>query len=214
MPEHIADQYRHLYREIYMERTLEPEGKGVLLEMWNESDSSFENCYVAINFDGECHSDILASCLVWQLDEKVYQAYIDVSPELATYASAARKKVLAHEWLHTMIKFRDKKLSRVSLSDYLEYLLLSNHCPWQDTRDLSEAMESALRKLLVSRESLNKLLEDKFGITWDCLKDLAKSEPYRAMSITQQLLRDFAAKHHVALETVRERFEEEFWAIE
>jgi len=150
-------------------------------------------------------------------------AIISVRPELALQHRYEWKEALAHEWLEVMLAYfypeewrRFKRVrGRVKLA--AEYADQRKRTYWQDSPSFGRFMHEALKRLLVSKKSIETLAD--LVETEALRKELEPAEKnkglltVRAMCTKaprgyEKLVGIFSSKFSVAPELVQERFDE------
>ena len=110
MPQKIVEQYRLVYRNLFMMPTLRAvPGETMRLPAFDESNGKgFRSSTIVVKFAHK-HPKLWASNIVKEEDDGSWKAMICVNPELLEEPKAKQKTVLAHEWIEVFLAFRDRE---------------------------------------------------------------------------------------------------------
>lgn len=227
MPIDIVEELREVYRKKFMSPTLDGvPGEEMRLEAFDEvSGKGFPGSEIIVTFAGPGHPSVLASNDVQELGvredgQKVWAGVIAVSPRVCDFSAHRRKHVLAHEWIEVMMAMRDegrdgKKVDLERLDMVVMFSTLKMRCLWQDTPEFTVQMHSALRRLLVSEQSLAEMAEEKFGVKISDLKtstSMSRQDVAKVVRQLRQLAEAFAGEWSVDRDLVYDRIREMLWA--
>ena len=207
----IVSDYRRLYEENYMDQTLNcVPGVQFALNMYDDSGFGFPGSVIVLNFAGECHGKIWAANFV-KKEGTTYHGYIEVNADLAKQKPELRKMILAEEWLEVMMGLRDKENGAMQkrIKDKVGLAVLFNSLKrrgfWQDSPGQQMTLHAALRLLLVSKESVEKMLAETFDESLDTLKQKVCVNPNDATKLISDLVMLYAATYTVNGELVWDR---------
>ena len=128
-------------------------------------------------------------------------AGILVNPSIKDETPPDQKMILAHEWLHAMIAFTKRINDYRHIAEKLEVQVLSSWLKqpfvFIDAVNGFKEMVYALHKLLVSNESLNKMLKKTIKMDLAKLKIYHSSQPDKAREDIKKIALAFAGEHTV-----------------
>ncbi len=212
MPIDIVSKYRLVYKNVYMMETLHNFGGAKKLPAFDNEGRGFRDAYIVVNFDGPKHADIWASNFCKSYPDGTQEAMIQVNPDLRTLEKEKQKTILAHEWIEVMVKFRDGHRESKRVAGKIDMVVLFNtlrrRAFWQDSAEFASKMHSALRYLLVSRESIEEMLKADFEKSITDLRNMVTHEPNTAVKLIPKLIESFGAKWSVDVELVYDRLQE------
>jgi hypothetical protein len=196
-----------------MEPTLRNLGQDLKITAHHEyEECGFEGRRILVKLGGAAHPRILASTIISESGDGSIQANINVNPRLAELSPEKQKMVLAHEWIHAMIAFRDETTGNINSMTQAEMLIFSGWLKrrsiWFDSAELSADMHTALRELLVSRASIEEMLSEDFKMTDRDLAALVRNDPNGAYQVINTLAPTFAGKWSVDENLVFDRLRE------
>lgn len=210
MPKDIVRRYRKIYERYFMVDTLVVIPKGVIRTQAFDGVLGFPSQFIIVNFDGEPHPKINASNMIQGNEEKGYNGYIEVNPDLLTRPKELLKVKLAEEWIEAMMGFRSPKSTvHKSIRGKIPLALLFNSLKrrgfWQDRPEEHDALHSALRSLLVPRDLMEAAAREMHGMSIDDLKMLVAASSKEAQSKLEHLVLSFAAQYYIDKELVWDR---------
>lgn len=172
----------------------------------------FPGCYIYVNFGGPRHPMVWASNVVVDNGANSMDAVIHVDPEVATLPLSRRKALLAYQWLDAMVVFRDGARPGKQVLDKVHMIVflntLARRTPWQDTPDFEIRMHAALRRLLVTEDSIMAMLANDFRLDTAAVRSLCAESPNEAARLLDDVAESFAAKWSVDIDLVYDRLQE------
>ena len=227
--------YRLIYRNYYMVPTLGCDSKSepFKIRAWhidsNGNNYGFPGKYIHFRPQGTKSNDILASTVVLQ-NAEIKQVCININPLLWYKSNEFKKRILAHEWIHAMAVLEGINPSPKRVSDHFNALLFFSTMGrkwlrprWQDSEEMNYCMQSALRQLLVSKESIEEMLYCRHKLfvhpvnpemlsaedqTKENLFTLIENNEEEARGIISELITDFSRTWSVDMTLVHERLQE------
>lgn len=178
--------------------------------------------WIIVRFGGPTHAGVWASSSIGKTESGEIVGIIHVNPELLkTVQEEMRRIVLAHEWIEVMLGFAtngDSPYHR-SISDSnkiamaIMYNGLARRTLWQDSPDEVLLMHAALRRLLVSEESLDGIMSQFASVfggikNLDELRELCESDANNAYQQIKLLCSLFSSQKNVGVKTVEDRVQE------
>ena len=212
MPLEIVEKYRMLYRNYYMNQTLDfltlKESTCYVIYPYDNDNDKFKGYNIIVEVGSTKHEDILASNNVLRNSEGKYNGVILTSPEVFNLNRIEQKAIMAHEWIEVMYCFEhERRLSeskRISDKPNFEKLIVllllldqDAKSPWQDSDDDWLSLYKALRHLLVSRHSIIEMLDENFNIQRDEFNDLVENDVDQTISLLYKLIETFSDKWSV-----------------
>lgn len=230
MPLEIVNKYRLVYKECFVAQSLLgcKEGK---FPAWH-GNCGFKDIYVPISYAGKIHPRALPSVTVdYEVSQPdvVHRPYIQLREDFKDrYNRQQRKVYLAHEWIHAMMILDGRADTLNSLNYTKNKVLLlhslalgqkigvagegfgsysvSYYCnPWSDTEQLLADMHTALRRLLVSEDSVERFLIQNYSITLDALKEQVQDNNQDASELIRRFISEFSTSISVSWDLVASR---------
>lgn len=218
MPLDIVRKYRTIYRNYYMVPTLQNFGQQLELQAFDDEGRGFKEKYIVVNFSGTFDSSILAATVISGDKKRHREVYVDINPEVGRLPKAKQKVVLALEWLHAMLGFRDGGFDESKrISDKIEFAILFNNLKrrsfWQEPEETKIQFHNALRHLLVSTDSMTEELAETFDLSMEDVRNKIKKNPNEAYVIINQFVQSFSGKWDIEPELVYDRFHESIFQL-
>ena len=193
--------------------TLRNLGQELIVSAYHEhTQEGLKDLHIVVDLDGAKHPTILAATIVSEGEDGKPCAIINVNPALRDLPETRQKMVLAHEWVHSMVALRDGKVGEVNSVDKVQMLIFSGwlrrRSLWCDSPEQLNEMHTALRQLLVSRESVEEMLTGEFHMSIEELAALVREDPNRAYLGITNLVLAFAGKWTVDEDLVFDRLRE------
>jgi len=213
-PLKIAQVHRPIYRYIYMMETLKDFNRAKRLNAFDGNGHGFPNCYIVVAPYGPSHVSIWASNYVRINEDGSKEGVIQINNDIRKLSKIQQKIILAEEWIELMLTFHHKGVRnerRVFGKEEAVCLFntLKRRSLWQDSSDFTFKMTEALRWLMVSRDSIDEMLDQEFeGMTVSSVRQMIKHDPTKAEQLIPKFVNRFGDKWSVDTELVYERFQE------
>lgn len=234
MPKTLVEENRLLYKNRFVTPTLNAHPRlkdSCLLDIpayYQEGSQEYGFKGYKINVDlseeRQARSNVLSVCTVWK-DEKhedMFHGLIQVAKGFSELPISKRKFILAHEWLHIMMGFKNKEPFKLvsNRSDTIMKLYASSgkkvdsflakiqEAYWKDDYETMVSMSSALNHLLVSKDSIEIILNDDFGLNWAEFKTSIAETANSLEKLFIPLVVAFSKSTNTGAELVFERIRE------
>jgi hypothetical protein len=225
VPRKIVEEYTSVYRKKFMFQTLgaipgEKMKTDAFLRIHERLPNEKEGFLseIIVSFDGVDHPKVWAANMVLEDDKTgVRTGVITVAQTLVVDITKGNgkeilKEVLAEEWLEVMMKLRDGTDEAKTVREKEELIMLFSSLKrpalWQDTTEREQELHHALRRLLVPTLSLCDDLRKTFGLTFEQIRGLCKTDTSRASSVLRNFAKTYSANWSVDYELVFDRIRE------
>lgn len=213
MPKDIVDKYRMLYRKNYMKKTLRRFCGAKRFKAFDKEHQDFTNCFIVVNFNGPAHPNIYASNWIKTSPSGMKIGVIQINPQIYELPIEEQKMLLGEEWIEVMLKFAGRLGEAQKVFGKIKMAIVFNSLKrrtfWQDSPDFEICMHAALRYLMVSKPSIEELLESKhFNLTLNDLRKSVLEGSKDALEIMENFVVAFAGKWSVERELVWDRLQE------
>ncbi len=218
-PIDIVNCCRDAYRN-FMKAT-QKISSGTVLKVSAHSDGQgFEEGTIVVTAKKPGHEDVWATNVITNPNDSL-TGFIFVNPDLLNAPASLRKFVLAHEWIEVMLAFawegaspyHQSLLQNHKIDMAIMFSAIGQRAFWQDSNDELLLMNVALRRLLVSKESLEKMILDHQSVfepiqNLESWAGLCATDPETARNLIVLMSTIFSHTKNVRSETVEERIQE------
>ena len=218
-PTDIVKCCRNAYREFMNATQQIAAGKALTVSTFSNGEG-IRDGKIVVSVDAPDHEDVWATNVIANPNNKLI-GFIFINSDLLGESEAVRKFVLAHEWIEVMLAFAWKGTSPYhqtlsqnhKLDMTMMFSAIKKRALWQDSPDELLLMNAALRRLLVSKESLENMIRHNEPV-FSPVKDLATwaelcaSNPAAARNLIKLMCLIFSHTKQVTPETVEERIQE------
>ena len=218
-PTDIVRCCRNAYRK-FMSATQKISVETVLKVPAHSNGQGIPEGAIVVSVKAPAHQDVWATNVVANPNDSLV-GFIFVNPDLLNAPESLRKFVLAHEWIEVMLAFawggtspyHQSLLQNHKIDMTIMFSAIGRRTLWQDSPDELLLMNAALRRLLVSKESLETMIHEhqpvfepvKSLASW---ADLCATDPETARNLIVLMSTIFSHTKKVTSEIVEERIQE------